>query len=81
MAATCKKCGAPIVWIQTQKGKWIPCDEGMLEYKKNHVGKDCVVSQDGDVIRCDLQFEGEPDGMARVAHWATCPYADEFRRR
>ena len=51
MASTCSKCGAPIIWIKTERGKWMPADEGL------------------------------PTGMARTPHWATCPYADDFRRR
>ena len=79
--ATCKKCGAPIVWIQTPKGKWIPCDEGLKKYRQNSAGKESVVTDRGEVIRCDLAFDGWPTGMARTAHWATCPEADSFRRR
>lgn len=77
----CKKCGAPIFWVISPAGKWIPCDEGLIPYKQKEDGKDYVVSDDGLVIRCDLKFEGLPTGLARTAHWATCPYADSFRRK
>lgn len=81
MAAKCSRCGAPIIWIETPLGKWMPADEGLIPYKQNPAGKESVVTQDGEVIRCDLQFDGLPTGMARVPHWATCPYADYFRKR
>lgn len=81
MASTCKKCGAPIIWIETPKHKWIPCDEGLIPYQEDQAGKDAIVIQNGAVIRCRLTFDGNPSGMGRMAHWATCPYADSFRKR
>ena len=78
--STCKRCGAPIVWIRTTEDKWMPCDEGLVEY---HVGEtpdfeDRVVTDDGRVLRCTFDFQCRPDGLARIPHWATCPYADRF---
>ena len=81
MASTCKKCGEPIVWKKTPKGYWIPCDEGLTEYKADEHGKDLVVNDKGEVIRCELTFKGKADGLARKPHWASCPFADEFRRK
>ena len=81
MANYCKACKAPLIWIQTPKDKWIPCDEGLVPFKRDRTGTDVLISQSGEVIRCRLKFEGEPDGMARVPHWATCPEASKFRNR
>lgn len=81
MAATCRKCNAPIVWIQTPKGKWMPCDEGLVEYHTDMCGKELAVADDGSVIRCSLDFNGPPTGLARVPHWKTCPFADDFRKK
>jgi hypothetical protein len=82
MAARCSSCGAAIVWIETPKGKYMPADEGMVPYKSDPHGKDSVVTQKGEVIRCRiLTTPEEADGMARVPHWATCPHADKYRRR
>lgn len=77
----CKKCGAPIVWLTTPRGKKMPADAVLREYKENPEGKNSVLNDLGEVIKCDLQFEGTPTGLARIPHWATCPNADEFRRR
>lgn len=77
---TCKSCGAPIFWVQAPSGKWIPCDEGLKPFKYGK-GKDYVVTQNGNVINCLLDFDGEPSGMARTPHWATCPDADKYRRK
>jgi len=83
MASRCKKCGAPIVWIRTEDGKWMPCDEGLVEYKAGTTPdyEDRVVNQNGEVIQCTFDFQCNPDGLARIPHWATCPFADDFRRR
>ena len=84
----CKKCGAPILFIRSAKStkeqvKWIPCDEGLVEYRKGdtHDFEDWVVNDKGEMIRCTFDFQGKPDGLARIPHWATCPFADSFRRR
>lgn len=81
--AQCRKCGAPIVFVRTPKGKWMPCDEGLVEY---HAGNtpdfdDVVVNDKGEVIRCTFDFQCNPDGLARIPHWATCPYAEDFRKK
>ena len=78
---TCKSCGAPIIWIQSPKGKWIPCDEGLIPYKADRSGKDSIVTHKGEIVRCQLTFEGKADGMGRVSHWATCPNAEQHRRK
>jgi len=78
---TCSKCGANIIWLRTPAKKWMPADEGLHPYKKNPEGKSTVVNDWGEVIRCDLEFDGLPTGMARIPHWATCPHADEFRKK
>ena len=82
--ANCKKCGAPIVFVRSAKsGKWLPLDEGLVEYRAGNAEdyEDLVVNDKGEVIRCTFDFQGEPDGLARIPHWATCPYADDFRKR
>ena len=81
MAGKCRECGKPLYWVQTKAGKYLPCDEGMTAYKKDPEGKDTLIAQDGSTIRCRLQFEGEPDGYARMPHWATCSNPDKFRRK
>lgn len=81
MASMCKRCKAPIIWVETPKGKQMPCDEGMVPYRANKYGKDYVVNDHGEMIRCDILMDGSiPTGMARTSHWRTCPYANEFHR-
>ena len=61
----------------------MPCDEGLVEYKagKGPDYDDYVVSQEGKLIQCTFDFRCDPDGLARIPHWATCPYADDFRKK
>ena len=80
--ATCKGCGARLIWVRSKaKDKWIPCDEVLKAYKQDDFGKEVVITPDGDYIRCSFEFEGLPTGMAYVPHWATCPEAERFRRK
>lgn len=82
--AKCKKCGAQITFIQSAKTKrWIPCNERLVEYKAGESPdyEDYVVNQRGEIVRCTFDFQCDPDGIARIPHWATCPYADDFRNR
>lgn len=81
--ARCKKCGATIVWVKTPDNRWMPCDEGLVEY---HAGstpdfEDYVVNGKGEVIQCTFDFQCDPDGLARFPHWKTCPFAEEFRNK
>lgn len=79
--STCKGCGAPIVFVRSAKGKYIPCDAQLVRYRANPDGKDMVVVDGEGVVRCDLDFDGYATGMARISHFATCPQARQFRKR
>ena len=78
--STCRGCGAPIVFVKSDAGKYIPCDAQLVRYRENPNGKDMVVVDGKGVVRCDLDFEGLPTGMARISHFATCPHAGKFRK-
>lgn len=78
--ATCKACGASIVWVQTLTKRWVPCNEGLIPYKLDPKGDQSLMDDRGEVIRCRTAFDGKADGSARLPHWATCPYADSFKR-
>ena len=81
--ARCKKCGAPIIFIQSAKSKrWIPCNEGLIEYKQGEAPdyEDYVVNDRGEVIRCTFDFQCEPTGKAHIPHWASCPFSEDFRK-
>ena len=73
---TCKSCGAKIVWIKTQNGRSMPCNEEQVEYH----------TKDGEVVRGNIIKDGGSalvpivDGIGYVSHFATCPNADKHRR-
>jgi len=81
MLNRCSSCGAPLVWIPTKNGKWMPCNAGLIPYKSNPDGKQILITDWGEAVRCDLTFEGEPTGKARMSHFATCPHSREHRRK
>ena len=81
MATTCKSCGAPIVWIKSPKDKFIPCDANLKRYKQTEDGKEIVITQAGEYVRCTFDFDGLPTGLARTPRWATCPHADKHRKK
>ena len=78
--ATCKRCGAKIVWIETPGKKMMPCDPVMQIYWARPKARGKIVTPNGEVISCD--FEGDPDqatGLGFIPHWATCRSGEKER--
>jgi hypothetical protein len=69
----CRSCGAEIIWCRTPAGKAIPIDPGPVD------GGNVTVSQDlfGGWI-ATVVGHGQGD---HVAHFATCPHANDWRKR
>ena len=78
--ATCRGCGAPIVWIKTPAGKAMPCDPAPVYYKATPDGKDKVVTTRGEVVSCEIVPGANATDAGYRPHWATCPHADRFKR-
>jgi hypothetical protein len=76
----CRRCGRPIVWITTPKGKLMPCDAQAVMYWEKPGAPGKVVTTTGDVVSCEFTGQGPPTGCGYVSHFATCPGADEFRK-
>ena len=74
--ATCKSCGAPMTWIRTRGGKWMPCDAAPIRFRKG--GDELFVTAKGDVVRGTRDEEGTL--LGRSSHFATCPNAAQHRR-
>lgn len=71
--AYCKKCGQPITFIQTKRGKMMPVDGFSLQVIPDKEGP-LYINADGEMIR------GREVGMAGPAtvkvwqsHFVTCP--------
>ena len=77
--ATCRGCGASIVWIKTPAGKSMPCDPALLYYKEVPGAKDKVVTTRGEVVSCEIVTAAEADGAGYAPHWSTCPQAIRFK--
>lgn len=77
--ANCKSCGAELVFIRMPSGRSMPCDKELVPYKQDKEGKDRVVTPNGEVIKCRLEFNGWPTGLARIPHWATCPDEKKYK--
>ena len=77
----CKACGKTILWVQTKRGKQMPCDWRPVPFRPATGGKARVVSPEGDVIAAEICEGGEPGVQwGYTPHWATCPAADRFRK-
>lgn len=77
MAEVCKTCKAPIVWAITGTGRLMPVDAepdpngNLLLHTAGSIH--AIVVPPG----ARSNFAGE----LHKAHFATCPYADQHRRR
>lgn len=76
--STCRSCGAPIKWIKTKAGKFIPCDDEPLKWEDLKSG-DRVVGETGEVVQHDGSQRNTHQRFY-FSHFATCPDADKFRR-
>ena len=81
--SACSKCGEPMIWTRTRKGKNMPVDaepsgDGsfyLIEPEQRGQENDGKIAavwvpEDNRATRADLH----------TAHFATCPNADEFRK-
>ena len=87
----CGKCGAPIRYIRMKRsGKWMPVNAKPVEVipcigmdKGGHT----FVTLDGEAFRARkkredvLFYDGVDIIGAFESHFATCPAADEYRRK
>lgn len=76
----CKKCGAEVRFIRMKSGKYMPVDAERKPYREG--GHEVFITDGGEKVRGGTPFGNEPvDGYGYTPHWATCPYADDFRRK
>ena len=87
----CGKCGAPIRYIRMKRsGKWMPVNAEPVEVtpcigldRGGHV----FITLEGETIRArkkkedSLFYDGVDSVAAYESHFATCPAADEYRRK
>lgn len=51
--ATCRGCGAPIVWIKTPAGKAMPCDPAPVYYRPGELVVDFFGGSGSTLIACE----------------------------
>jgi hypothetical protein len=73
----CRKCGEPIIFIQSIKGRAIPCDPDL----ETHVLTPgvVVVTPDGRVLR-GTEESKETSVQGYTSHFSTCSDPDFFRK-
>lgn len=74
--ANCKKCGAPIVWVKTDNSV-VPCDIKLIPYRQTSEGTRLLIREDGVAVHGVI--DETSDTFARESHFASCPFAKEFR--
>lgn len=76
--AECSSCGAPINWAKTIKGRPIPLDPDPVPQGN------VIISEEGTALVYNTAAAIAPryaDAPKYVSHFATCPNADEHRKR
>lgn len=78
----CRSCGQRIRFIRMKSGKSMPVNERFVNYKLAPEGKDRVVTPNGEVVSYIVGVNVmEADGYGYVSHFATCPSANQHRRK
>ena len=77
----CKSCGAEIKWIKTFSGRSMPVDTEEIHFYADG-GKDIFVCCNGAVIHGTRTDGQKPETYTGyISHFATCPNADQHRKR
>ena len=81
-AKKCNACGAPIVFIKTPGGGWMPCEKYPVPYQVNEDGSnpDTLVDSHGKTFRAQITQGGIGYKMAHVPHWQYCRGAAQVRK-
>ena len=78
----CRACGAPISWIKTRSGRVMPVNAMGERYKPEPEGKALFVTKDGRVERGTRYPDRNLNVcIGYISHFATCPKAEEMRKK
>ena len=79
----CKSCGAEILWIKMGSGKMMPVDAKPISYSEVFLPgtKDTLtlVTEKGTLV--STVFDPGGDNIGYTSHFATCPNANQHRKR
>ena len=79
----CKACKAEIRFIKLKSGKAIPVNPSPA-YIEDGNGKEIIITDDGRISNGRLEIvTSQNQFLTRgyISHFATCPFANNFRRR
>lgn len=78
----CSACGAPIIFIKTPAGGWMPCEKYPVAYQVNVGGPnpDTLVDSQGQTFRGKITAAGIGRRLAWLPHWRYCAGAAQVRR-
>ena len=77
----CRSCNAEIKWIKMASGTSMPVDPYLRTMIKGE-GADVIVTEDGHIIHGRFaSYEEGANVSGYISHFATCPNAQEHRRR
>ena len=74
----CSSCGASILWTTTESGARSPVDAVPNQDGNVRITTEMI---DGRTVIYGHAINGEYDGIRYMSHWATCPHANEHRRK
>ena len=78
--AFCRSCGAPIKWIKTPAGKYMPVDEQEVCIRIQKGGRFRFVLNNGTVVSGEYARPFSPGAFnAYTPHWGNCTKPEEHR--
>lgn len=78
----CRSCNAEIKWIQMTTGKRMPVDAAPISYRiavPGSTGAKTLITPEGKVV--SAFFDPGSKLIGYVSHFATCPNANQHRKR
>lgn len=78
MTASCRSCGAPIVFAVTERGKRIPIDAEPVE--NGNIALDRLQEPPRAYVLKTATAREMVEGNLYVLHFSTCPNAAQHRR-
>lgn len=79
MSASCRSCGAPLLWARTSGRRWLPLDaEPVADHSR---GTLFVLRElaDPKPLAVAVPPASMPGGLLYRAHFVSCPHADKWR--
>ena len=81
MSASCKACGAAIIWARTESGATMPLEREPVPEGMYRITVSTRIAAQPDTRAEFVPRERRHDNAPLfIAHWARCPKAKEFRK-